>query len=181
MAKIDLSKSLTPKAILNLLVILGFLIFVLWILLFLGGEIKQGALDVGQKRAQIDSRIAAISRLTELRQEAEEASSALKSLQNIVPIRDDLLSVPRYVERLASGSNVTASFDFTGAEQAPEGDRAGSSSFKIIAKGPYPDLLSFIGGLERGDFFITINSIEITIQGDGTFGANIDGLVYFRG
>jgi Tfp pilus assembly protein PilO len=180
MAKIDLSESLTPKAIVNLLVILGFLIFMTWVLTFLAGEVNDGAADVKQKRGQIDNRIAAVERLAELRGESKEAGPALDVLDNILPARDNLLSLPRYIEDLGLSNRVTATFDFTGNEVSPEGGRAGNSSFKIIANGSYFDVISFIKDLEAGDFFISLEVVDMTVQKDNTFGANINGVVYFH-
>jgi len=174
-AKLDFLKYLTPKAIINLSVVLGFLVFVIPTLLFLGNEVEQRAASIKAQRVRIDTHTRMITKLAELREASVEAESAMLKLRTIVPPRDRLFSFPRYMEKLGSDSDVLASVDFTGKETPATVDKAGSNAFIIAGSGS----LKFMENIEAsGEFFVSSESVDIVRLGE-QFNSVINGLVFF--
>lgn len=181
MAKLDFSKYLNSKGIINLFVILGFLVFIIPTLITLGKEISEESQNLAKERARISSLSQTIGRLAELRESAKQADEALSKLQGALPQRDDLFSFPRYIEADGRKKNLALTTSFTGNEVDPTGNSAGISSFKISGVGSFTDTLRFIQDLELGKtFFVNLTSIDVT-QSEESFKSSINGSVFFRG
>ena len=180
MAEIKLGKYFTPKIIINISIIVGFLILATWLIAVLSSELESKAQSIQEQRLEIASRIRAISELAELREAAEEAEPAIATLNNVLPKRDELVAFPRYLENLADKNKVTLGFNFIGEELEASNDKAGQSSFTIDILGGYANVLNFIEGLEEGTFLIDLNSFNIALERDG-FDVELTGVIYFRG
>jgi hypothetical protein len=178
-AKPDFSKYLTPKAIVNLFLIGGFLVFIIPTLIYLGQEIKERSSSLKAERVEIDLRSKSISRLAELRKASEEAAVAGEKLELLLPPRDELFSFTDYVKQLAGQNGVVANLDFSGTETAPTETSAGSNGFQLAASGRLNNIISFIEALESGNrFFSSLEGVEVTEIG-AEFSAVLNGLVYF--
>lgn len=180
MAEIKLGKYFTPKIIINISIILGFLIMVAWLLSVLADEVQSKSQSVQEHRLEIASRIRAISELAELREDAREAQPAIELLNNTLPKRDELVTFPRYLDTIARENNVTLRFNFVGEETPPEENKAGQSPFTITIAGNYANVISFIEDLEGGEFLLRLDSFNITLERSG-FDVELTGSVYFRG
>src|SRR3989344_5932634 len=142
MAKIDAGKYFTPKVIINLSVLFGFLIFMIMVLTFLGREIKDKAQQIQDQSAEIESRINSISRLAELTATAKAAGPALDQLSSLLPKRDELVTFSRYIGTLATESDVEERFNFSGEEVDPTESEAGHSGFSLSIIGSYAKILT---------------------------------------
>jgi len=181
MAKIDFGKYFTPKTIINLSVLLGFLVFVVLIISFLGKEISDKTLQISTHRGEIEGRIMSISRLAELREAAQNAEPALLELRSLLPKQDELVAFPRYIENLANNNDLESRFEFRGGDVLPSESTAGSSPFYLSVTGSYRNIGSFVEALEGGQFIITINTFDVVSQRESTsYRAEIQGQVYFR-
>ncbi len=181
MAKIDLGKYFAPKVIVNLSVLFGFLVFIVMILSFLGKEIKDKAQQIQDQRTEIGSRINSISKLADLSATAKEVQPALDELNSLLPKRDELVIFPRYINTLATESGVDEHFSFNGGEVSPAGAEAGYSAFTLSITGPYANVMAFLEELEKGNFVIRVEGLDVTIQtGSASFKADIQGLIFFR-
>ena len=181
MVKIDFGKYFTPKAIVNLFVLFGFLIFIAIILSSLGNEIESKAEAIRDQRAQIESRIRSISKLAELSDSAKEAKPALEEINSLLPNRDELVSFPRYISNLGAENNVTAAFNFRGEEVPSTEMEAGYSGFYLIITGTFPNVVSFLENLEKGRFIVRVDSFDVVLQrASSDFQADIIGSIFFR-
>ena len=179
--KVDVSKYFSPKAIVNLSILLGFLVFVSMILFFLGQEIKNKTTQILAQRAEIESRINSISKLAELTTAAKEAEPALAELNSLLPKRDELVAFPRYIGTLALESDVEDRFSFRGEEVPSTETEAGNSGFSLSVAGSYGNILDFLEKLESGRFIIRVDNFDVVLQRDNSwFKADIQGLVFFR-
>lgn len=179
----NIGKYFTPKVILNLSIIFGFLIFVGWVMTFLSGEISSKAEQISNHRMEINSRITAVSRLAELREAAKEAQPAIAELSTLLPTEEELVGFPRYLQNVANREGVNLSFSFqdSGSDEIDEGE-IGASEFSMDALGSYNDIISFMEAVEKGDFIVSLSSVNITgTKNVSEFRANIRGVVYFRG
>lgn len=181
MAKVDAGKYFTPKVIINLSVLLGFLVFISLVLSFLGKEIQDKANRIRDQRAEIGLRINSISKLAELSAAAKEAEPALEELSSLLPKRDELVVFPRYIDTLATESSVDDRFSFKGDDIDPTETEAGHSSFTLSVTGSYSNVLTFLEKMEKGRFIIKVESFDVVLQRDESgFKADIQGLVFFR-
>ncbi|MEX2053971.1 MAG: hypothetical protein WD883_00245 [Candidatus Colwellbacteria bacterium] len=181
MLKIEADKYFSPRVILSLSILVGFLIFTILIITFLGRQIGDKADRIREQRAVIEGRISSISRLAELTASAKEAQPALLELQSLLPKRDELVGFPRYVDSLAGKHSLISRFEFRGEEKAPTEDQAGTSSFYLSIDGTYRNILSFIDEFEEGQFIVKIDSFDVVLQRESTnFKAEMNGLIYFR-
>src|SRR3989344_2914052 len=163
MAKIDAGKYFTPKVIINLSVLFGFLIFITMVLSFLGIEIKDKAQQIQDQRAEIGLRINSLSRLAELTAASKEAGPALDQLNSLLPDRDGLVAFPRYINTLATENGVDARFTF-GGEVDPTESEAGNSGFSLSLTGSYAKIMTFLEKLEKGRFVIRVETFEVVLQ-----------------
>ena len=179
MTKSNFGKYLTPKTIINLSIILGFLVFIIPTLLSLGSEVQNRAEALRNQRASVTTRSESIARLAELKRSAEEASGALQVLSDLVPPRDELFSFPDYLSELGEKTRIETNFTFIGEQRAQDGGRVGSSSFRIDNVGSFNGILSFIQNLENGPkFIISLNSVDI-VKTDSGFKSTAGGNVFF--
>ena len=179
MAKPDFLKYLTPKAIIHLSVILGFLIFVIPTFLFLGSEVKQRAASIRTQRVQIDTHTRMIAELAKFREASAEVGYAMADLQTIIPPRRELFSFPQDIERLGLGTDITANVNFVGKETPAMNDKAGSNMFTVTSKGSFDSTFQFIRALEeRREFFVSLGSINM-VKIEEQFNSVINGLVFF--
>lgn len=181
MTKVDLGKYFSPKTIINLSVLLGFLVFVSMVLFFLGQEIQNKTQQILAQRAEIESRINSISKLAELNTAAKEAEPALAELNALLPKKDELVAFPRYIDTLARESGVDDRFDFRGEEIPSTETEAGYSGFSLSIKGSYGNILNFLEKLEVGRFIIRVEIFDVIIErDDNSFTADIQGSVFFH-
>lgn len=179
MAK-SISAYFTPRVIINLAIILGFLLFITWVLTFLGSEINRRTTVIGDQRQEINRRTTSLAKLAELREEARLAEPAYAELLALLPQKDDLVTLPRYLEEIAIAEELDFNFRFSGVESEPSGKGAGSSSFTINLVGEYQDIIDFIDQAETGRFVLAIDSTDIHIVKE-LFSATINGVVYYSG
>ncbi len=182
MSKIDAGKYFSPRVIINLSILVGFLLFVSLLVSFLGNEIRDKAERIQSQRAEIEGRISDISRLAELRTAARNAEPALAQLVSLLPKRDELISFPRYLDTLAKNNRLQHQFTFTGQESNPAENIAGSSNFKLTLNGAYRDVLAFVEDIESGQFIVRVNLIDMVVGANAqSFKAELEGSVFFRG
>ena len=180
MTEPKLIKYFTPKAILNLLVILGFVVFMTTMLTFLGKEIKDQTDVITTNRAKINTRIVSLAQLAELREDATKIQVPLIALESLLPTRDELISFPTYVRNLATEHGVSSSFSFSGSETPATPESAGNTRFGLEIIGPYQNIIDFIEVFENGELLVKLGSIDISSQGDGAFRGNTGGVIFFR-
>ncbi len=181
MTQINFGKYLTPKAIVNLSILFGFLIFIAIMLSSLSQEIEYKAETIRDQKAQIESRIRSISKLAELSDAAKEAGPALEEINSLLPSRDELVSFPRYISNMGTESNVTAAFNFRGEEVPSTETEAGYSGFYLIITGTFPNVVDFLENLEKGRFIVKVDSFDVILQRESSdFQADIIGSTFFR-
>ena len=179
MAK-PISDYLTPQVIVNLAVVVGFLIFIGWVLIFLGSEINDRAISISEQRAEIHVRTTSLADLASLREEAKRAQPAYTELSALLPKKDDLVSLPRYLEEIATGESLSFTFHFSGVEREFTSSQAGSSAFTINLVGGYQNIVDFVRKAETGRYVMGLDTVDIFVA-KTTFGATINGVVYYSG
>ncbi|PIR98043.1 MAG: hypothetical protein COT89_01200 [Candidatus Colwellbacteria bacterium CG10_big_fil_rev_8_21_14_0_10_42_22] len=179
MTEFNFSKYLTPKTIINLSIIVGFFVFIVPLLVSLGGEVEDRAESLRQERGRIASRSESISRLADLRKTADEAKSAYVVLQNILPQREELFSFSDYLESISKSNGVNTQFSFTGEETSSGPDAPGQSAFRVVNNGSFQNILSFIKDIENSNkFLVKLSGVDLTGSGK-EYRATISSLVFF--
>ncbi|MBU2101625.1 type 4a pilus biogenesis protein PilO [Patescibacteria group bacterium] len=179
MTRPNFLKYLTPKAIINLSLIVGFLTFAIFTLFSLGNEVEERSSLLRAQRATIDSRTNMISRLAELRKTSVEAQSAMEVLRGALPPKAELFSFSDYLKEVGAKNDVGVEFSFTGGETLSSPDNAGYNPFRIVNNGSLNNISSFIQNIEDSNkFLVRITSVDVS-QVKDTFKSTIEGLVFF--
>lgn len=154
-----------------ILVSIGAVGVILVGLVLVGIDTKNVAEEVVETRAELKMGIDQLDKLAQLREEAKLAQSRIESLENLLPDRDELFSLPTQVETLAASQGLSARFTF-GSE------RDGSINYSITAQGLYREIATFLDSIEKGIPFMNVATTDIIIAGE-EYRANIGGKVFF--
>ncbi len=160
------------------LAILGALGFGLW---YVAGDMLSTNLNINKIKKDFYDKTTSLSQLVVFKQSAIMARADLASLRNFFPNRDGLLSFNEEVKRIASSSDVSASFSF-GNEVAGKEGLTDAILFFTTISGNYQNIINFMADLESSSYFTKINTFDIISQGSNTnsYQAVISGEVYFK-
>lgn len=159
----------------------GVLVVGLTTVLFLGRSVDKVSGEIAGVRATLAEETYLVDNLAALKQSAAEARDLLAKMDMLLPLRDDLLGFPRFVEGRAQAYGVGFSFSFEGEPQAATPERAGHAFFLVRVSGGYDNILNFIEDIERRltRFLVHVDTVTFTEE-DGGYRALIRGKVFFR-
>lgn len=141
---------------------------------------KKGQSIIGYRRLIAD-RSAALDNLANLRRAESDAAAYRKKLDILLPVQDDLYTLPRFLEATARTYNVSLSFSFQGTPVSSGGEQPGYQQFILRTAGTRENITDFVGYLESKatQFLINIETIELNASGNEYHG-DIFGKVFFR-
>jgi Tfp pilus assembly protein PilO len=157
------------------LVIVLVLGVALW---YLRSDISARVASIISMQEQISVRLRASGILAVMKKQKEEALKFEPKLQEFLPLRDHLVTLPRDLSRLATARGVEFGFSF-GTESQPQAESAGSISFTLTAGGTLSSVLAFLEDIERSSLIIRLEDVDIS--GDGSrYSLLSHGKVFFR-
>ncbi len=165
---------LTKSIILSLSAIIFLALFTLW----LGSDISSRSAAVLEGRKNLVQKSEALRSLAALKLDSERAKSYSSLLQNILPLRDQLISFPKDLEGIARKNKVDFGFSF-GAEVASKDNLPGSLGFAITLGGKYANILDFMEEVESSRYIIEWVEMDIALVGD-IFKGSASGRVFSR-
>jgi Tfp pilus assembly protein PilO len=156
-----------------LAVLVGFLIY-------LNIDIDRRVAAIKRYQTDIAIRNQAVLLLGTLKLEAERGAQLAGQLQEVLPTRDQLITLPRELEKVAKAHRVGFGFAF-GNENLPSGTNPGSVRFTISLTGQIADLVSFLKDLEFGKRILNVQSFDLTQRRDAKdFSLILSGEVYIH-
>ncbi|RME61046.1 hypothetical protein D6779_00900 [Candidatus Parcubacteria bacterium] len=165
----------------------GFLAALL--LLFLGAaywlrsDIQRKAAQILQQKEEIAHTSALVGSLLKLKEQEPRADRYIQTIEALVPTKDALLDLGKWIERTGSIYHVHATFAFKGNATPPTNDQFGFIGISINAEGKYSDVMRFlrtIEGTAPKGFFIGIDRTSFTTEG-GVSKFLLNGKAFFRG
>lgn len=149
---------------------------------WLHGDMEAQAEAIRNARRSVGNDTRSVADFAGLRKDAAEADEYAAKLNLLLPLRDELLSFPRWVAAtgLASKVSARATFKSTPAAAGKTG-AIGSVDFVLDAGGAYDKLKEFLNIVESKAprFLVVFDGIDVSKDGD-TYHASIKGRVFFR-
>ncbi|OGY64345.1 MAG: hypothetical protein A3I24_01130 [Candidatus Harrisonbacteria bacterium RIFCSPLOWO2_02_FULL_41_13b] len=166
------------KILVNAIITLAIIIVLAIGLFFAGRGINQKVIKIESLRKELNTRLTALNSLTNLRQQSEKAKSLFGSLQTLLPTKDELINFPKELNGFAKANKVEIGFSF-GSETAPAENQPGFTAFNLTLSGSYDNLVKFLKAIEGSQFFVGINSLDVTKDPQSQkFSALISGKIF---
>lgn len=148
-------------------------------IIFLGLDIESRAQKVGLLRADLNFRTRAIESIAELRSDYEKSKPYAEEMKNILPTQDQLLNFSRDINLIANQNRVNLSLSLKGGGQPKtETFTLQKNDFSATAQGALNNLINFLKAVKTSRYFTKMNSLDISRQGEDTFGILINGQVF---
>lgn len=116
--------------------------------------------------------------IASLKSDFESAKPYISVLENILPIRDKLISFPRDIIFIAQKNKVEAAVSF-GAETLASKTEAGFIKFTMTVDGSYSDILKFLQEAEKGKYIIDWVDTDLAF-GNKKYKGSISGRVFLQ-
>ncbi len=160
-----------------LLATIGVAVF-LSLSVWLSLDISRRAGIIQSKKNEVASRTEKLGSLAILKSDFESAKPYFSILENILPIKDQLISLPREFEDLAKTGKINFGAAFP-EESAGSDIEPGFISFNFSIGGTYDRILSFIKSAESGRYILNFSSLDISEGGEG-FRGSLSGKVFYQ-
>lgn len=110
-------------------------------------------------RARVDASLA----ISSLKTDFEVAKPYFSVLENILPIRDQLISFPKDISFVAQKNKISAAVSF-GTETAATASAPGFVNFSMVLEGSYDDILKFMKEVEHGKYVIDWANVDFSFN-----------------
>jgi len=159
----------------------GTLIMLGGLIAYVFGDLKSVGENIEVTKAAVATRAQAISSLSSLREDAQEAATLINQLRNALPSRESLFVFSEEMSQLARSKELTPSFNFGSEIPGSSGDPS-KIEFVMNVAGDYQPSLSFINAFEASRYFTKVNGLEFISQGANTSSYQVimSGEVFFR-
>lgn len=149
----------------NIIIILGGIIILMAGLIYLRASIGKKLIDIQEQRQLILRKSRAYEMAAVLAGDWEKAKHAQSFLQNILPLSDQLINLPRELNFLSQQNKVSSNFSF-GPQSPGGGGEPGSIGFRLSVGGSYEDITRLLRAMENSRYFIRHDFIDLN-QSDG--------------
>lgn len=171
-------KDYKSRMIFNIsLPLIGIAVF-LSLSIWIAGDISRRAMLIQNKKNETASRAEKLGSLAVLKSDFESAKPYFSILENILPMKDQLIRLPREFEDLAKNHKINFGSSF-GEEVASTPSAPGSIGFNFAIGGSYDRIVSFIKSAESGRYILNFMSIDISETSDG-FRGTLGGKVFYQ-
>ncbi|MDP2629728.1 MAG: hypothetical protein Q8P45_03480 [Candidatus Harrisonbacteria bacterium] len=157
----------------------GILIAIVLAMIFVGVDISKRERKIHELRQSSAEQNRLIAALGDIQQDAEKASLLTPELQTQLPGRDDLISFPRELERLANEYDVELGFEF-GTEGQSTPEKAGFIKYRMAMAGSLEALNAFLQAFEDHSYYIEVDSVDVTTRAIGGYALQTSGQILTR-
>ncbi|RJP45810.1 hypothetical protein C4587_00240 [Candidatus Parcubacteria bacterium] len=171
----------TRQVLLRVSAIAAIILFFGGLLFWLSDRLEARADDIAIERALEQRRVRAFELLAVLKRQSPEADSYRRTIESLVPPKDQLFDFPRWIEGLARTRNLEFDFGFQGEEIPPTDAALGYVGFALGAEGGFQDLVEFLKDVEERAprFLVEIRSMTLE-EGGGSYRFSGNGRVFFK-
>lgn len=151
------------------------------ILWWFRGEINFQADQVETARLTIARQAGLFGSLANLKQQVEIARGYEEKLSRLLPIKDQLINFPRWLEGLALQRQVNARFSFEGATVEATTETPGSVGFSLDLTGTLSAIQGLLRDLEVAPraYFLKFNDFDLNRSGE-SYHFSAKGNLFFR-
>lgn len=146
---------------------------------FFAGNISKYSANIIDLRNQLRNRSHSLENLAALRLVYnEKAKGYLSQLYASVPVKDQLITVPRDFQILATRAGVTMTYTNVGDTQPIEG-QLGEFRFQMQIQGTADKAIPFIDTVQKFRYLTTVDSVHFSRQGDQVQ-LSLNGRIFYR-
>lgn len=162
-------------------VILGSIIAASVGLYFLSGDLGTQAQKIITEKALAAQQASVLGILAQLESDAPVAAKYSAAIDQLLPIHDDLIGVPGWVNGLAAKHDVTASFSFQGNNNPATNATPGTDGFTVLVEGQQANVAAFLNDMESQSpqFLLNVNSLDLVNNGPD-YKLSIQGVLFSR-
>jgi Tfp pilus assembly protein PilO len=133
---------------------------------------------ISEQQRKLMSRSISLNSLSTLKTQAVEARAFSSLLENILPLKDQLIHFPRDIEEIARRGGLEFGSTF-GEERGATAEAPGYIGFTFTIGGSYEKIINFLREVERGRYIVAWENMDISERA-GTYRGNISGKVFSR-
>lgn len=174
----DWQNPYSKRLIIELSIILSLVFLVGGLIIWLGGDLAGRATLLQEKKQQLALRSLSLQSLASLKTDAARARTFSSLLENILPLKDQLIHFPKDIEELARRAGVEFGSTF-GEEKAAGETEAGHIAFIFSVGGSYDKIMNFMREVERGRYVVQWMAVDLS-ERSGVYRGTISGRVFSR-
>jgi hypothetical protein len=150
--------------------IFGAAIVAVGVFYFLVGDITSRSNAISDQRALIARRNDSFVAFVKIKQDFAEAAKYKTAMDKLLPMQNELINFPQWLQNIAAAYGVTANFSFTASTAPATPAEPGTVGFSLATDGNNSDVISFLKNLESQapGFLFSFNSFNLTQNGNDT-------------
>lgn len=149
---------------------------------WLAGKIEKDSKKASLTQTSIANYSRAVAILAELKSKSSEVKSYGNRLNALLPSRDDLIELPKFLEERGRIHQVSVKFAFKGeAATKPKDSQPGSVAFTLDVTGSDERLRSFFREIETAStkFMIVLDTMDMNLSGN-EYRVTAQGRAFFK-
>lgn len=169
------------RMVLGVLSIAGSIAVFGALLYWISGVLSDQAAAIVAARSVVEQQAQLVASLAVLKTMKPEVDKYRQALDALLPVKDDLVNFPAWIDGLSRAHQVGDTFAFQSKAVAAGEAQAGSIGFSLDAQGTYGDLADFLKDVEfkAPRYLVTLDGITLKRNGS-TYRASVQGTVFFR-
>lgn len=159
-------------------IILAIVVVFLTMIFWLSGDISERVVKIQNQQRELVARSISLESLSSLKSDAAAAKTLSSLLENILPLKDQLINFPKDMEEIAriSGMDFGTSF---GDEKSATESEPGYIAFVFTIGGNYEKIVNFMRQAEQSRYIIQWNNVDIA-EKSSVYRGTISGRVFSR-
>lgn len=167
------------KLLTHVAISLGIIALLALFIVLLNGDINDRVTKIQKAKNEISLRTQTIELLTGTNSDLKKADALLANLKDILPNKDQLIDLPRELQRTAKTFVVDLGFSF-GPELAAAAGKPGTIKFTMTAAGTYDNIVDFLTSVESHRYLISLDSVDVHRSGKTNFSLLTSGQIYTK-
>lgn len=168
------------KQLLRQIVIASSILLILALfIILLNWDINKRAASIEESKIALELEARTVQLLGGASGDLKKVEPMLAELRSLLPAKDDLINLPRELERVGKQYAVTVGFGFSTEEPATE-KLAGTISFKLTVSGSYDDIVDFLKYIEAHRYIISLYDTKVDMVKTGFYSLFTTGQIYVK-
>lgn len=170
------------KILIDILFILLIFAFGFFLINYFGKLTSEQVEEILKYRQNIAFYTKSLSNLAQLKEIAPQAKLYQQKLNLLLPHKDGLIDLSRWINNVSRSSGVSASFSFVGGGADATDKEAGYENFSINITGPLSAIEKFLYTTERvsPNFILAIDNFSVIKINQDNYELRGSGKVFFK-